>query len=1047
MAAVVALSLSWLWWALLCAHTRGEAWGRKPPPGETATHDAVVDAEAIALVSAIWLVLVGIASTLLSLFGAFDGPRVAIATATIGALAWMSSRRSVERSVRRRPRLRLHGRSLLVAGLVVGGGLSLRLPPADYALAGRDQGTYTLQAQHALRTGGLGLVDPVLAAASREVETRPGPGDILGLYPIRGDAWAADRYEGAYRPGFYLADRERGRVVPQFLHLHPLLMATGGLVLGPSRVTWVVTLEAALALLCVWTVARRLLGSVPWALVCAGLVAASPLLCWVHRTALTEVLATVLLFGAVLCVLRSEEHGPGELARAGLLFGATAWLRGHAWVVAPVVAMLLLLVPPGDRATRRGSLVYVAIVVAGVLAHAASSWPYLHDELARQLPGDLHPSPGQIAIGAAGGLMVWWSIDERWGARRTSDRVARAGARLVARAPLVLGLGLVTVFGAWLVLRGGEATRPFSRLDPWIAVAGAPLSVLAALGLASLGRARLSLTAAHVWLVAIAASVLVTVGLYAQRNLPQLHLYYYGRYLAPEAWPIAALAATHAVRRIGVALARWRRAAFAVTVGLCGLLAWSVAGVLVVHPVTRLREFAGAEAAVDHIAAQLPEGAIVIAGGEGWHHGHTWNQIGGALALRTGVTVLPYRSREAAYATMHELLVERPRATGLPAPPVFLLLNEATKPYTRDGDVVAGIDDLLPPPFFATRIDLVELEVDRLTPTREALPTRVTRDGLRMGLFAVEVDPARRAAVKRHRLSVIEDRVVAEGGAVVRGGRPKKGRACLDPREPLRVELPPVAPGDAGPVSIVLVATPGTSSATPHWRVRIDGAAIDTEPPGAPARARDTLGPIVVARRPTEIEIRGSKRRHRGRACPHGGLAEVRVLGPDLPVLDRASKSVRGFGPPHDLGVPVRPASWVSARGLSRYRPGVSPPPEIRAVSMVLRPGTDLSFSPEWMPDGGRRPLDVIVTLARSRAGPDARLVVLLEGEPVLEVAPPATRDGSWQSSVATLPPPGPVARFGLRLVGDPDAQVFVRDIGLFSRAVPISPEPRRGGP
>ena len=99
------------------------------------------------------------------------------------------------------------------------------------------------------------------------------------------------------------------------------------------------------------------------------------------------------------------------------------------------------------------------------------------------------------------------------------------------------------------------------------------------------------------------------------------------------------------------------------------------------------------------------------------------------------------------------------------------------------------------------------------------------------------------------------------------------------------------------------------------------------------------------------------------------------------------------------------------------------------------------------MPDGGRRPLDVIVTLARSRAGPDARLVVLLEGEPVLDVAPPATRDGSWQSSVATLPPPGPVARFGLRLVGDPDAQVLVRDIGLFSRAVPISAEPRRGGP
>ena len=63
---------------------------------------------------------------------------------------------------------------------------------------------------------------------------------------------------------------------------------------------------------------------------------------------------------------------------------------------------------------------------------------------------------------------------------------------------------------------------------------------------------------------------------------------------------------------------------------------------------------------------------------------------------------------------LFELLVARPEATGEPAPPVLLLLNEATKDHTRDPDDpaarvrVAALDELLPPPFVARRIDLVE---------------------------------------------------------------------------------------------------------------------------------------------------------------------------------------------------------------------------------------------------------------------------------------------------------------------------------------------------
>src|SRR5690606_10988839 len=165
--------------------------------------------------------------------------------------------------------------------------------------------------------------------------------------------------------------------------------------------------------------------------------------------------------------------------------------------------------------------------------------------------------------------------------------------------------------------------------------------------------------------------------LYAQRNLPQAGLYYYGRYLVPELLPalclLAALALSHAHSYMSrrPRLSRHARKV-SLILGL-GLLA-DQAAPYVRAPATRLQEFAGAHRLTDDLAAEIPEGDVVLAGGEGWHHLHVFSQVGGALAFGNGRTVLPYRGREAAYGALHELLIDRPAATGEPAPPVFLLL-------------------------------------------------------------------------------------------------------------------------------------------------------------------------------------------------------------------------------------------------------------------------------------------------------------------------------------------------------------------------------------
>ena len=987
--------------------------------------------ESVALVAALALGALGLLAALLAVAGIFSAPSFSFTAIALAVLVWPWGQRAPAR-----PAARSWPRALAVGALLLGSA-ALRWPPIPADLGGRDQGTYVLRARHTLRTGRTDHTDPVLARAGEEASLRPGPGDILGLFHADRSRARVGRYEGSYRPGFYLARRDAGAVVPQFLHLYPSLLALFGLVFGPWSMGLVAPLAGVLSVLALWALGERLWPRAGWSWLAAGLLALAPIAVWTARTPLTESLTGLLVLAAALAVARGLPPQPrpasasdstlrrSDAAARGLeltaawLLGLAGFVRGNLWLAAPAVLAVLWLRPePGLRRMSAPTLLF-GLLLASLALHVATTYPYLHDEFKRQLGPLAALSLGGVVIVGLVALAIYLVLDVA---------LDRARGR-VARVPAVLA-GLAGLAGlAWLLLRAPGP--PWSRLDPAAPLLGAPLLLAAGLGVFAFARLRPAPAAASVWLLALATLPVTALALYAQRNLPQVGLYYYGRYLVPELLPAACLLAALALSHVHKFLsertrlsrhARW--VSLGLGLGLLGAQALPYARA----PATRLQEFAGADRMIADLAAEIPERAVVLAGGEGWHHVHVFSQLGGALAFGHGRTVLPYRDREAAYAALHELLIAGPAASGDDPPPVYLLLGEATHPLRVPGEAapLALVDDLLPPPFVARPVAFAELYLHRLTPVDDRIPDRVTRSDLRVGLLQVTVDPARRAGVRSWQID--DGRAEGPGHVILSSYYLPDGQVCLDAEHPTILDFP----RDHGPGSLVLVAHPGAD--TPAWQVVVDGEPVPLDAPGSgPRRARDTIGPIPFAAPPRRIELWGSPRPGLDPICPHGGLAELRLLGPDRGPDDRSGAWTRTYAPPDDLGHRITPARFAPGRALSRLRPGLDPAREIDGPSLVVRAGDPLTFPFEHVPSTSS--ITVAATLRAARLSPAGRVRVLADDVPLAELDPPDDLDGVWHSPLTTVALPGPAPRLRVEVVDPerPDAHVALRDLVLFS--------------
>ncbi len=944
---------------------------------------------AAAVAACVGLACTTLAAVAVAVAGAFTPGPLAAAELVAAGLAHLAAR-----SLRELPRLRAPRRTALGFVLIGLLGLALRWPPMLFPMGGRDQGTYLLRARALARTGRIDLHDPLLAELGRT--PTPGDEDVTGLYRTSDAPHRRGRYEGAYRPGFYLASLRDGRIVPQFLHGQPALLAAGTLAFGRGHEGIVVLAEALLALLAFAALALAALPA-PWAWAAAVAYTVAPVTVWTLRQTLSEPLAAAFVAAAAAWALHGRTRGTTGVA---LLLAAWAATRADAWPPAALaVALSALSAPAGRRRTVAGAAVLLAAVV---VVSIVTSYPYVHDEVARAFGIDA----SRGALATAGALAALATATPLLLPPRLRDRLWRLVP--VAERPTLLGL-LVLGFVAWFAEPGsGRAARldPLPAvLDPW------GVALAAAGAVVCLRRPPPTNAAPAPVAVALRLAAAATFAAFAVRNLPRAHLYYYGRYLVPLLFPAAVLLLAALSERIFAAVRRGGRSTAALLAASLPLLAaLGPARVFVAAPVTRLAEFADAGAGLDALAARIPQDAVVIAGGEGWHGGHTFNQVGGALAIDHGRRVLPYRTDEEAYAAAYHLLVRRPTALGTTPPPVFLLRNEASLPRDGpDGAAETIVDDEVPPPLAVRRRLDVDLVYDRLTPTSGALPRRVTRDGIRMVLLELYAAPD------------------APSGPI------PAVQGCATKQHHVEVPVP-----DDPSVRALRVETAGGSAAVPAV-VRKQGRSTRLGEP----RPRRTFGPIPV--RPGErLALVGASARP-GTACPGVRIEAAQFLGP----LRRApAPAERLVHRPADLlGVPAPPAAFRAGRAYSAKRPTVTAPPTV-GLSFRLSARTPVDFGPVLVPRDGACPLDVSLTLRRRDVEDGARVEVSVGDARAVF---PVSRDGPGVLRTASIriAAPGPVAPLSVRLATPrPETdEVHLRDVVLAPACPPPSGDGAGGVP
>jgi hypothetical protein len=572
----------------------------------------------------------------------------AVGCAALLAIAWRA---------RGRPRLTPDPAGLvMVAGLALVAGL-LFFPGFPYGTGDKDPGVYVAHGIAIARTGDYALTDPTLDRARIPSVTLYSP--------------------NARFPGIWINDAAAQRIVPQFYHLWPALLASAFRLGGYTGLVNVAPFAAMLGVLVVALLVRRAFGLLAGSL--AGLLLATNMLeVWQAKYQTTEAFSQALTAAALLGVVLAVRTGWRPAAGvAGLLLGLSFLARADNLLLillAVGVGCVLLVLRRFDA--RAG---WFAAGLAVTLPHGLlqAYWLARTYTLANALPNlsrlaVLVAAPVVLAVAIR---LLLPGLGPRLSVLLEDARVQRwCGLAITAAAGLALVVGLLRprLFGAAYMNYNGSILRSYAeqtmrRLSWFLTLPGLAL-MWAGVAVVALRRWR-----GAAWAAVLPGLVLLP--LYAMDPRNSTRMMWWGRRFVPVVLPtmVVLIAVALAAGLVWAGRWRWpvRLAAGAAVVLLVGVyLAQSL-------PLRGHHEFAGsfettqrvARAAGDRQGVFLWEPAGYM-GAPSLFGSPVWFQEGQISAM------IPKSGDRAAYV--------RSFTRGFPGQPVFVVTVQRARPNGYD---------------------------------------------------------------------------------------------------------------------------------------------------------------------------------------------------------------------------------------------------------------------------------------------------------------------------------------------------------------------------
>jgi len=263
----------------------------------------------------------------------------------------------------------------------------LFLKPYPWILGGRDQGVYVNTGVNIANTGSIIIHDSMLEKMSNPSK------DVFYMIEKRPEVLKEIKYEGLQFPGFYVTDKDRGEIKPQFFYLYPIWIAIFYSFFGLELSLYLTPIFAIMAVVAVFIFTRTIFKD-QTALVATLLLTLNFAQIWYAREPSTEILTQLLLFSGLLTFIAFERsHNRYFGIIAALSFGEALLTRVDSFYFLPPLALYLFYLWFSKKLDKKNILYFILPVTllstyAFINAFFLSA-PYTFDIIRKSNPGIL----------------------------------------------------------------------------------------------------------------------------------------------------------------------------------------------------------------------------------------------------------------------------------------------------------------------------------------------------------------------------------------------------------------------------------------------------------------------------------------------------------------------------------------------------------------------------------------------------------------------------------------------------------------------------------